>query len=110
VQTVLLRSILIQLVRKRKSGERLTGRHAMPAVAGIASGLSFVEVLITLASKDSPTTSAGHVACAAFATMPEKPKNHSASEILSCALALSQRVGPSAGRAREAIAAAQTFG
>jgi len=31
------------------------------------AGLSFVEVLITLASKDSPTMFAGHVACAAFA-------------------------------------------
>jgi len=31
------------------------------------AGLSFVEVLITLASKDLPTMFAGHVACAAFA-------------------------------------------
>jgi len=72
VQTVLLRSILIQLVRKRKSGKRLQACPERVEGAGMGpswghAGLSFVEVLITLASKDSPTTSAGHVAYAAFA-------------------------------------------
>jgi len=38
VQTVLLRSILIQLVRKRKSGKRLQGRHG-PFLGPCRSGL-----------------------------------------------------------------------
>ena len=38
------------------------------------AGLSFVEVLITLASKDSPTMFAGYVACAAFADDAGKTK------------------------------------
>ena len=38
------------------------------------AGLSFVEVLITLASKDLPTMFAGHVACASLADDAGKTK------------------------------------
>jgi len=74
------------------------------------AGLSFVEVLITLASKDLPTMFAGHVACAAWPTMPGKPENHLVPGILPCALALPRHARPSFGRALEPVAAAQTSG
>jgi len=62
------------------------------------TGLSFVEVLITLASKDSPTMFAGHVACAAFADDAGKTKESLGSRgsvLCDCFTATGQIVGRS---------------
>jgi len=62
------------------------------------AGLSFVEVLITLASKDSPTIFAGHVACAAFADDAGKTRESLRSRDLilcDCFTATGQIVGRS---------------
>jgi len=56
------------------------------------AGLSFVEVLITLASKDSSTMFAGHVACAAFADDAGKTRESLGSQdLVLCACSTTTR-------------------
>jgi len=120
VQTVLLRSILIQSVRKRKSGKRLQACPERVEGAGMGpswghAGLSFLEVLITLASKDSPTIFAGHVACAAFADDAGKTTESlgSRDSVLCACFTVTHRTvgrsGTGAGRCRRQVRTSSIF-
>jgi len=79
------------------------------------AGLSFVEVLITLAPKDSPTMFAGHVACAAFADDAGKTRESLGSRDLvlcACFTATRRTVGRSrtgGGRRRTNVRTSSIF-